>query len=500
MKSPVKAVAAAFILLSPMMAPFGVVAQNINTASGKSENSMRRADAITIAVQPGMLGSVLSSALEKGEGSGVLRLTGTADVRDFRALAGNLPAYIVDIDLSDITIVAYTYPVGSAEGKGYYPADELPAWSFFTLPLESIALPATLKGLGEGALSATRIRNLDIPQGVTYIGDYALYDSPELESVKFPASLKSLGKGALGKCISLRGADFSSTHLASVPELCFSGCTALESVRMPRLPYNVGGQAFRGTAVEHIDLSQAVSFDDYALYGMSALEEVSLSPSARFGKGVFMNDSSLQNVEGIPMVLPALFAAGCSSLDMETVATEAVEIGAWALSGGHARNITFTVADMLAEGALADIVGLEEIDVRALGASLPAADENAFAGIDTGSVRLIVTDTAEDAWRQHPVWGRFNIIPDYMVGASVVSSNVDSSEISAHFYGGTLHLSSNSSPLSSVSLYSPEGMLLASEKLEGQQADVQIPDYTGSYIVVVVKAGDEVKAMKIMIK
>lgn len=62
--------------------------------------------------------------------------------------------------------------------------------------LTEIELPASLKVIGEGALSRIGISELRIPEGVTSLGNWAADNCPNLEKVYLPSTLQEIGEKA----------------------------------------------------------------------------------------------------------------------------------------------------------------------------------------------------------------------------------------------------------------------------------------------------------------
>lgn len=62
--------------------------------------------------------------------------------------------------------------------------------------LTEIELPASLKVIGEGALSRIGISELRIPEGVTSLGNWAADNCPNLEKVYLPSTLQKIGEWA----------------------------------------------------------------------------------------------------------------------------------------------------------------------------------------------------------------------------------------------------------------------------------------------------------------
>ena len=95
------------------------------------------------------------------------------------------------------------------------------------LGLETVELPKGITAIGEGALnSCPELREIAIPAGVGRIGDFAFGSCPKLERVSLPASLGYIGNSA------------------------FSWCRALEEIAIPEGVTEIGPYAFRGSPCE----------------------------------------------------------------------------------------------------------------------------------------------------------------------------------------------------------------------------------------------------------
>jgi len=83
---------------------------------------------------------------------------------------------------------------------------------------------------------------VNIPEGVTILGDECLYNSP-LTSITLPDSVTSLGEYCFELCLSLT----SITLPESVTSLgggCFYGCTSLTSITLPVGVTSLGEECF----------------------------------------------------------------------------------------------------------------------------------------------------------------------------------------------------------------------------------------------------------------
>ena len=83
-----------------------------------------------------------------------------------------------------------------------------------------------------------------IPDGVTYIGNYA-FSALDLETVSIPNSVLDIGKGALAECRNLQTVVLPES-LSSISEELFTGCTELQIIHLPESVQTIGSRAFDG--------------------------------------------------------------------------------------------------------------------------------------------------------------------------------------------------------------------------------------------------------------
>lgn len=87
--------------------------------------------------------------------------------------------------------------------------------------------------IGGSAFPSCPVRELHLPETLTYIGPYAFEGFKELEELVIPDSVESVGKWRVFKdCSSLKSVKLPA-HLKVITDSMFYGCTALENVQMP---------------------------------------------------------------------------------------------------------------------------------------------------------------------------------------------------------------------------------------------------------------------------
>lgn len=78
-------------------------------------------------------------------------------------------------------------------------------------------------------LNGTEVEDLEVPNSVTIIGEYAFYDCAGLTSVTIPNSVTSIGSEAFGGCHRLNSVNIPNS-VTSIGELAFFGCSGLTSI------------------------------------------------------------------------------------------------------------------------------------------------------------------------------------------------------------------------------------------------------------------------------
>ena len=175
--------------------------------------------------------------------------------------------------------------------------------------------------------------SVEIPAGVTKIGDSAFRDCTSLASVVIPASVTKIDRWA------------------------FSGCTSLASVVIPDSVTEIGERAFDGcniTELSHpcLTIKGGVAIKDGKVqYCASQAREIVIPTGVtEIGYEAFYDCTSLMSVtipESVTEIGCGAFS-GCAALASVVIPASVTEIGKYAFSGCKALK-TVTLADNLAK-------------------------------------------------------------------------------------------------------------------------------------------------------
>ena len=119
-------------------------------------------------------------------------------------------------------------------------------YALFLLPAATqITLPESVTSIGRyGIAMCSKLTGMSIPKSVTEIGDFGLAGDG-LTAVTLPDGLQSLGRGAFDTCTSLTNTTLPAA-ITAVPGKCFADCTKLLTADYKGEVTAIGEHAFEG--------------------------------------------------------------------------------------------------------------------------------------------------------------------------------------------------------------------------------------------------------------
>ena len=149
----------------------------------------------------------------------------------------------------------------------------------------------------------TKLKEVTIGSGVTYIGSYAFYGSG-LTSITIPNSVDTIGKEAFAEC-GLTSVTIGN-GVTEIGEGVFSGCTGLKTVAIPNSVTKIGPGAFHNTGLISVTIPNSVTtigiledFGDWrgAFSGCDSLTSITIPNSViTIGKSTFSGCNRLTSI------------------------------------------------------------------------------------------------------------------------------------------------------------------------------------------------------------
>jgi hypothetical protein len=131
---------------------------------------------------------------------------------------------------------------------------------------------------------------VQLPTGVTGLGDYCFWDSSSLTSITLPEGVTSIGSACFSGCISLTSINISE-GVTSIGGYCFLDCISLTSITLPESVTSIGSQCFRYcSSLTSINIPESVtSIQSYSFRNCSSLTLATVLPATppTLGSNVF---------------------------------------------------------------------------------------------------------------------------------------------------------------------------------------------------------------------
>lgn len=222
-----------------------------------------------------------------------------------------------------------------------------------------------------------QILRLELPEGLTRVGDMAFYGCARLTAVTIPASVKTIGKLAFCQCTGLSILRLQS-GLQSIGESAFEMCAALQDLRLPDTLTRLDRQAF---------------------YGCASLTTVTVPASVeKMGSGVFAHCVGLirARVQAPLATLPRWTFYGCTSLTSIELPAQTKSVGRYCVYGCTSLSVIYYGGEPGDAGELMDQISEDHADFGNFGTitEAPPTDSESYNGVEEDeNGDVIVEDT-----------------------------------------------------------------------------------------------------------
>ena len=275
------------------------------------------------------------------------------------------------------------------------------------------------------------ITSIQLPEGLTSIGDYAFYYCISLESITIPAGVTSIGEYAFLVCNALESINVAAEneHFSDIDGVLFNKSKTIllqypsgrteESYTVPDGVTKIGEAAFYLSGVKNIHLPEGVTVIGASAFRDSGLSTIDLPSTLTFiGPGAF-NRIPLMTIdipEGVTSIEEATFAE-CMLQSIHLPAS-LTSIGNFAFySCAHMEAIDIPAAvTSIDESAFQNCHGLKSVTCRA--PEPPTLGEDVFFMVDCPKTPLYVPLAALDKYKSADQWKEFKPIESYEVAVS----------------------------------------------------------------------------------
>ena len=203
--------------------------------------------------------------------------------------------------------------------------------------LTTLELPPSVKNLGSAFALCYALTEINIPEGITNIGDGMFQYCSNLTRLKIPSSATSIGARAFTSCASLTNIDLGNS-ITFISESAFENCGNLAAINLPATLQTIGFYAFwRCSKLENIHIPNSVtSIGVHAFSECSGLTNVALSTNlTALVDSLFMDCPSLSSInvpEGISTIAQGAFYR-CTALTNVTLPNSLQDLGLIAFGG-----------------------------------------------------------------------------------------------------------------------------------------------------------------------
>ena len=198
--------------------------------------------------------------------------------------------------------------------------------------LTSITIPESVKTIGDCAFyGCSSLTSITIPNSVTSIGSRAFYGCASLTSITIPEGVTSLSKGIFMGCHSLTSITIPES-VKSINESAFEYCYSLTSIMIPEGVTSIGDWTFAGcSSLTSIAIPDSVtSIGDSTFYGCASLTSITIPEGVTsIGSLAFFSCGSLTSItipESVKTIGDDAFSS-CGSLTSITIPKSVTSIG-----------------------------------------------------------------------------------------------------------------------------------------------------------------------------
>ncbi|MDE6099358.1 MAG: leucine-rich repeat protein [Muribaculaceae bacterium] len=353
-------------------------------------------------------------------------------IAKFIAVAAGLSAFANAYGAVDFVVDGISYTRLEAPGNAVEVSR--PESGYYTEP--SVVIPSiveydgteyTVTGIGERAFASSRsMTSLVIPEGITSIGSFSIYNTGITELV-IPSTIVSMGNHAINSNEFLKSVTIKAA-LTEIPDHCFYSCKVLSEINIPETVEIIGQYALGQTQIKEVVMPKVLreigknafqicpslksvvfnegleAIGERAFSKCTALTELIIPGTVRqWGEGTTYKQSPFENCDGvkrlvfnegvteIPAYCIAHQGAGVANLNELVIPSTVTKIGQSAFYGNSPWR----------PGAKISLYAATPLDYE---------DKNFTSSNMFKNCTLEVPAGSAEAYRNHSLWGKFENI------------------------------------------------------------------------------------------
>jgi len=407
------------------------IPKNVTSIGDEAFNACYSLSSITCyAVEPPVLGEYVFANIDRKNiplyvpKASIDKYKAAEQWKDFRIeAASNMCGDHLFWEIKDGVLIITGYgDMWNWEGLG----DNYAPWYDDSKNITSIQLPEGLTSIGDCAFYyCDALESITIPAGVTSIGEYAFLVCDALESITIPAGVTSIGTYAFA-CYALKTINVAAEneHYCDVDGVLFnksktvilqypSGRTE-ESYTVPDGVTEIGEGAFYLSGVKNIHLPEGVTVIGASAFSDSGLSTIDLPSTLTYiGKDAFYRIPlmTIDIPEGVTSIEEATFAeCMLQSIHLPASLTSIGESAFYSCAYLESIDIP-TAVTSIDESAFQNCWGLKSVTCRA--PEPPVLGEDVFYLVDCPKTPLYVPLAALDKYKSADQWKEFNPIDSY---------------------------------------------------------------------------------------
>ena len=312
--------------------------------------------------------------------------------------------------------------------------DTIGRMAFQNSGITSVVLPPSVRSIQFQAFNnCKKNTNLVLSEGLSEIATSAFLGNKLIKEVKLPSTVKTMGNAIFERCDSLRKAILPDNMMV-IPSKIFNRCKALKEVNWPAALREIGEYAFAQCPITNAALPSTVE-----TIGKAALEDTKIGPDI--------------TLPPLITVIDQYVFTGCNEMNSFTASPGLKEIKNAGIQGCHyvtainlnegleiigriglASNIrlkTLTIpSTVLQIDSNFLIENYQQTDLVMLPSNPPTTNGNVVGKFKQNGqtvyqyekITLHVLAGSVEAYKQHPIWGKFkNIVGDAHQGVNTES-------------------------------------------------------------------------------